>query len=264
VASGGYLLFGKAARDRRKQVVQLVARLAEIQVEARRKLETIIAQHRNRKQDYENSLKEVRTECDHYQSEGAKLQDVLVMQRGNQKDRYLGKHLIQDNVRRIPGLTFSLVSMLESFGIESALDVDKLRLSCIPNLRPALSMELINWRDQIDESFEYKPDHGITFRDLKHAEDLAVRRFKVSQARRVLTGAKQIDSMADGVRYDLENSLKQYDQIAVPGRRVAAQWKDFQSNRRLLERSLNHSVTLIATITLATPAIGWLLHLFLR
>jgi hypothetical protein len=125
-------------------------------------------------------------------------------------------------------------------------------------------MELINWRDQIDESFEYKPDHGITFRDLKHAEDLAVRRFKVSQARRVLTGAKQIDSMADGVRYDLENSLKQYDQIAVPGRRVAAQWKDFQSNRRLLERSLNHSVTLIATITLATPAIGWLLHLFLR
>lgn len=261
LVGGGWLLFCKSSRARRRQIDKLTERLGQVQQRLLKWSQSIMAEHEQRKDDYEDALAQLRVERDHFQAEPTQLEDVLVYQRAGQKNRFLGRNLIRDNMTAIRGLNYSIVAMLESFGIESALDVDRLKLFGVPGLSASLIMELTNWREQVEAKFAFKPDHGVTLNQVEMAGETAIRRFRVSQARTVLMGAKQLISQADAGRYELQRVLSDYDQSVAQGNDIAVELRDLQSNRRPLERWLNRSPETTLAAAIGIPLAGLLLRL---
>ena len=259
--AAAFLLINKQATERRKSATDLARNLSELQSQLIRQSETIMAGHRKRQITFDDAVAEFNVECEHYRAEGASLESVLVAQRGMQKNQYLAKHLVHDNIAAIQGLTAPMASMLQSFGIDSALDIDKLNLSAIPNMSSSLKIELLRWRTQVEAAFVHKPDHGVSFSDAKGANDAAIRRFKASQARRVLMGAKRLTALVDTGRYELQRSLAEFDQLAARGHDAAIKLRDFQTHRRPLERRLNRSWGMILACAVSGPLLGLLSRL---
>jgi DNA-binding helix-hairpin-helix protein with protein kinase domain len=261
VVGGAWLLFGRAGRARRKQVYNLIERLAHVQQGLLKRSQAITARQEQRKDEYESAVAELRVERDHYRAAPSQLQDVLVYQRASQKNRFLARHLIRDNMTAIRGLNYSTVSILESFGVESALDVDRLKLFGVPAMGLGLMMDLMNWRQQVEATFAFKPDHGVTMNQVEIAGETTIRRFRVSQARRVLMGAKQLRTLADAGHYELERVLNDYDEFAAKGHEIALELRDFESSRRPLERLLNRSPETTLAAAIGIPLAGLLLRL---
>jgi hypothetical protein len=128
-------------------------------------------------------------------------------------------------------------------------------------MSPALKMELLQWREQIEAAFVHKPEHGVSFTDAKSANEAAVRRFKATQARRVLMGGKQLQAMVDVANYELQRALGEFDHLVTRGREAAVKLRDFQSGRRVLERLLNQSLISILAPAIGIPILGLILYL---
>jgi DNA-binding helix-hairpin-helix protein with protein kinase domain len=255
VSAGGYLIVSKEGRERRGHGDKLLSNLTQIQAQLANGAHVVYAKHQQRKQVFETSVSDLKQAYEHYQAEEGQLQDVLALQRGSQLNRYLASHLIQDHVAQISGLTFSMVSMLESFGVESAFDVDNLKLMGIPNLHPGLTLELMSWRGKIESGFKFKSEHGVSFEDAQKAGESALRRFKIAQARKVLMGAKQLDALAEVGLAEMNRDLKKFNDLADRGRQVANQLREFQTGRRSLERQLNTNPYITAAVALAIPLV---------
>ena len=74
-----------------------------------------------------------------------------------QLDQYLDKSLIR--VAKIKRITGSLILSLESFGIETAKDVELLNTCKVPGIGPVLSKRLFDWRGRLASSF--RPRQGL-------------------------------------------------------------------------------------------------------
>jgi len=182
---------------------------------------------------------------------------------GAQKDDFLRKHLICYDVRKIAGLTNSLVPMLESYGIESAYDVDKLNLTGIPSIHTNLALELLQWRTVIERQFAYQPEHGVTLQDMRHSETIATWRFKVSQARRVLLATTRLQAIADMAQSELDQALAKFDKRAGQWLEIARHLRDFQSERHELEFRLNRAPMTLLALTIGAPLVSGLFTWFL-
>lgn len=257
IASGGYLIFSKASREQRRIGEKLREQLQQIQVQLAKGAQVVLAKHQQRKREFDNSVEDLKKAYEHYQTEEAGLQDVLKWQRRAQLNRHLATHLIQDHVAHIAGLNFSMLAMLQSFGVESALDVDHLKLMGIPNLGPGLTLELMTWRERVEKGFKFKPEHGVSMEDAREAGEGALRRFKIAQARKVLMGAKQLDALADVGLAETNRDLKKFSTVAESARQVAKELCDFQSERRPLERLLNTKPYITATVAVVIPLVAF-------
>jgi DNA-binding helix-hairpin-helix protein with protein kinase domain len=261
IGAGGYLIFSKSSRERRGIGDKMLGQLQQIQAQLVKGAHVVLAKHQQRKREFDNSVEDLKKAYEHYQTEEAGLQDVLKWQRRSQLNRHLASHVIQDHVAGIAGLNFSMLSMLQSFGVESAHDVDHLKLIGIPNLGPGLTLELMTWREKVEKSFKFKPEHGVSMDDAKQAGESALRRFKIAQARKVLMGAKQLDAMAEVGLAETNRDLKKFSTVAESARQVASQLRDFQSDRRPLERYLNSNPYVTATVAVMIPLVAWVLWL---
>jgi hypothetical protein len=261
LGGGGLLLLSREGKSRRNRALELGSRLEQMQTALKQHSQEITARHRGRQAAFDKAVAELKAECEHYRAADTQLQDVLVVQRTSQQDRFLSRHLIQNHFAHIPGVTQSLASVLQSYGIESAADIETIKLIGIPMLTPGLSTELMTWRERLERDFEFKPEHGVTFSDMRRSKDLAVNRFKIAQARRILMASKQLDSLAAASREQLSRELSKYDQLASQARDVANELHVFQSGRRLLERLLNRSAVFVVAAALAIPAVAWLIRL---
>jgi DNA-binding helix-hairpin-helix protein with protein kinase domain len=261
IASAAYLIFSKASREQRGIGEKLLAELQQIQAQLAKGAQVVLAKHQQRKREFDNSVEDLKKAYEHYQTEESGLQDVLKWQRRAQLARHLANHLIQDHVASISGLNFSMLSMLQSFGVESALDIDQLKLMGIPNLGPGLTLELMTWRERVEKGFKFKPEHGVSMEDARQAGESALRRFKIAQARKVLMGAKQLDAMTDVGLAETNRDLKKFSSVAENARQVANQLRDFQSERRPLERLLNSNPYLTAVVAVVIPLAAYLVRL---
>lgn len=261
IVSGAYLIFGKAAREHRAKRDDLLAQFQQIQAQLAKGAQVVLAKHRQRKREFDESVEDLKKAYEHYQAEESQLQDVLVMQRRSQFNRHLASHLIQDHVAHISGLNFSMLSMLQSYGVESALDVDHLKLMGIPMLSPGLTLELMIWRERVEKGFKFKPEHGVSMEDARRAGEGALRRFKIAQARKVLMGAKQLDAMADVGLAETNRDLRKFCEVAERGKQAAKQLQQFDSQRRPIERFLNSRISITAAVAVGIPLAAWVLHL---
>jgi DNA-binding helix-hairpin-helix protein with protein kinase domain len=255
-ASAAYLLAGKQPRSLRTRLDELVARFEKQQVQLYRRAQAIAAQHEQRRASFENSVDQLKQEYDNYRNAGTQLHDVLAIYRTMQKNRFLATHLIAKNVRRIPGMSPSLAVRMASYGIESALDVDPIRLLGLPMINEERLLELQTWRDEIERQFVYTPEHGVKLDGRTMANEATVKRFKSSLARRILMAVRQLESVVRGGGEQLTADLRDFDAAAEQVRETAGQVRDFQSNRRPLERAINRSVAVILSVAASAAALG--------
>ena len=261
LAGGTYLLRSSQGRENRKKEATYEATIASNTLKLLKIANVIRKNHKKSKNTYDNLVAELRTAIKWYRAEGAQLQEVLKQHRSSHLTEFLRKHLIRDHVNDIPGLNGSIVAMLESYNVETAHHIDQLILAGIPSISSVMVMELMQWRGQLERQFEFQPDHGVTQEHLKVAEAMATQRFKVAQARKVLMGSKQLDSLAHGGQAELTYALNQFDKLAGQASHVAKELRDFLSSRHKIERSFNHSKWGVLGIMLGVPTICYLFHL---
>ena len=151
--------------------------------------------------------------------------------------------------------------MLESYGVESALDVHKLGVYGVPVLSQELALEMLQWRELIEQQFAFKPEHGVTAADLERVQQAATERFKISQARKILIGARHLESLASVGKAALKRSLRDFESLSAKWREIARQKGDYQHSRTKLERSINSSPAMIISVSLAISIVGGLLAL---
>jgi DNA-binding helix-hairpin-helix protein with protein kinase domain len=260
VASGAFLLASGDARAKRRADDQLAQQLADVQADLAKKTRSIAGAHAQRKTAYDKLVAELKTEAAHYQAADGQLTDVLAVIRRAEQNRYLAGKLIQEHIRDIPGMTPALAAVLQSYGIESPLDIDSIRLIGVPMLHDGLALELIAWRDRVARQFTYKAPQGLTAAEAERDGKTAVARFKLSQARRILTASRQLDALARSHAQRLARELAYYDRCAEPARQLAKDLRDLRTARRQWELAINRTPATIAVAALAGPVAGALLY----
>ena len=95
-------------------------------------------------------------------------------------------------------------------------------------------MELVQWRRDVEREFSFKPEHGITLADVGAAKEMRRAAVQDSQARKILTGAKQLESLAEAAKAELHAALGQFDARPSSGRKSPSELRDYQSGRRPL------------------------------
>jgi DNA-binding helix-hairpin-helix protein with protein kinase domain len=264
LAGGALLRWGKASRSRRETVVRLQQQFMHYQNQLAQQANAIRAAHTKRQAAYRARVAELTASCEHYSAADTQLKDVLGMQRISARNEFLSTRLIQEHVAEIPGMTFALASILQSYGIESAIDIDPFQMIGVPLLTPLISMELINWREQLESDFVHQPEHGVTEDRLASSGEAAAKRFKIYQARRILSHFKQVETLAAEAREQLDRDEQRFYEQATEAREAASELRDFESARRNLERRINRSPQLILAAALAIPAVAWLLWLIIN
>jgi DNA-binding helix-hairpin-helix protein with protein kinase domain len=100
----------------------------------------VLGSHDGARQDYERELRQAELDSKRIQLE-----------------EHLDKSLIRR--ARLQGITGERILSLESFGIETAKDVDLLRHQKVPGIGPVLSKRLFDWRSKLELSF--RPKQGL-------------------------------------------------------------------------------------------------------
>lgn len=261
LAWGISLIAGKESRARRKTCKEFTRWLQQ----GRQSLTNLVAvikhQHRQREAAFAQSTDAIKNEITIYRKAETGLQDAIVNQRLSQKADYLRGFAIRDSIRKIPNLTYSQVAMLESFSVETANDVEQIRLYGIPSIDPETVMELLNWRREVDAGFKFVPEPGLSLADAAAAKDVAVRRFKISQARKILTAAKQIETQVEVGAADLTRACATFDDATERWKVTAKQFRESQMRRRYEERMINKSPEIILAYAIGAPALISLLYL---
>lgn len=99
-----------------------------------------------------------------------------------QKQRYLDRFRIRS--AGIPGIGSGRTTMLESYGIETAGDVERNAILGIPGFGEVLTRELVLWRQGHERNFRFNPQEGVD-----HA---AVRQVNIDISSRQATLATQL------------------------------------------------------------------------
>jgi DNA-binding helix-hairpin-helix protein with protein kinase domain len=254
LGSAGYLAAAKPSRERRASVDAFLAKLGKQWSNLKSKARKIDVQHRTRLAGFASPAEELVQERKNYNAEGDDLVRVIVASRHSQLDEYLRNLSIRDNVQSIAGLTLSHVTLLESFGVESAYDAERMKLYGIPTIDEAMSINLVQWRAEMERRFKFNPEHGITLDNLKSIGDATVRRFKMMQARKIMMGNERLKMLADAGKNELVASLTSFDADLRQWKAVAAELTEFQEKRHPLERLMNRSY-----LTILGPTAGVIL-----
>lgn len=264
MGAAGSLAFGKAGRSRRHDVDSRDAVLAEKLEQLRLGARSINAAHEARRQEYDAYAASVSTGVERYKSETEDLNTILEQLRVEQREDHLKSYSIRDYRRRIPGLTQQMISILQSYGIDSAFQVQKDLLTGVPGLTPAVVMELIAWHDRMAERFEYKPEEGCSEAELNADRQEATRRFKISLARKILRGARQMRAMAFAAQGALDKDLSKYKRRLEDWRGLARDRQASEASRSPWERKINTSIGVLIAAGLLAPLLGVMLWFLMQ
>jgi len=89
----------------------------------------------------------------------ARLQELERDRFNQQLEQYLGNFFIEHPT--IPAVGPGRKATLESYGIETAADVDKQRIVAVPGFGPARAEKLLEWRRETEGGFHFDPSKGI-------------------------------------------------------------------------------------------------------
>ena len=124
-----------------------------------------------------------------------------------QRERFLDSFAIEN--ASIPGIGAGRKAVLESFNIETALDItNSMR---VPGFGPALKEKLMDWRRSIEQRFRFDSSRGIDPRDVANLDrEIADQRHKLEQALIAGVGAlMQIKNQISIQRTSLERQISE-------------------------------------------------------
>jgi DNA-binding helix-hairpin-helix protein with protein kinase domain len=263
LVSGITLRWGPQGRADRKRVLDDQTRLEQMGRNLKILARKVAANHQQHQRDFNQVAAELNTQLKYFHAEGEQLKKILRQHSTAMKDEFLRKHLIRYEVKKIAGLTNSLVPMLESYGIESALDVDRLCLAGVPCIHNNFALELLQWRTKVEQQFSFKPEHGVTLQDMQQSQALATWRFKVTQSRKVLMASTRLQTIADAAQDECNHGRARFDKQSIQWLEIAKQFRDFQSERRELEYRINRSPLTMLILVAGVPIVSGLFTWFL-
>jgi hypothetical protein len=148
-----------------------------------------------------------------------RLRDLVANRNERQLNRYLDGFRIQPE--EVAGVGTSRKSILESFGIETAADVDEARLYRVPGIGAKLRSGLIAWRRSLESRFRFEPDRDDTLPDEEMAEqEVLVERLRLEAAiRRSLADLQLLQKQTLFARTSLKSKVEEthraYQQCAA-------------------------------------------------
>lgn len=81
-----------------------------------------------------------------------------------QREAFLDKHFIAD--AKIPQIGRSRITVLRSYGIETAADIDEENILAIHGFGPVITQGLLDWRTQVEGHFRFNPAAPLPDREL--------------------------------------------------------------------------------------------------
>ncbi|MEN0111787.1 MAG: hypothetical protein AAF805_13795, partial [Planctomycetota bacterium] len=258
LATGGLLAFGEAGKTRRRRLDERDASLDAGLHQLADGAAGVLQRHNGRRSEFDAYRASVRTGMARFRSDTEDLDGILAQLRTEQKEDFLRGYTLRDYRRKVPGLTPPTVAVLESFGIDSAYHVQKDLLTGVPTIGQTLAMELLAWRERVEERYEYVPEEGCSERELNANRQEAMRRFKLSLARKLVQGAKRLRAMASSAESQADRELAAFKTHVTAWREQAKQRQAEQAARRPWERRLNSSLGVVVTAAVAPVFVGLL------
>jgi DNA-binding helix-hairpin-helix protein with protein kinase domain len=128
-----------------------------------------------------------------------------------QLEKYLENFFIEHAT--IPGIGPSRKATLESYGIETAADVDNQRIVAVPGFGPAMAEKLIEWRRETERGFRFDPSKGVDPQKVIAIDrDIASQKRKIEQA--LVAGStdlsqlkRQTEQQGTRLRFEVESTL---------------------------------------------------------
>jgi DNA-binding helix-hairpin-helix protein with protein kinase domain len=141
----------------------------------------------------------------------ARLQEVERDRYKQQLEEYLENFFIEHAT--IPGIGPGRKATLESYGIETAADVEKERVIAVPGFGPAMAEKLLEWRRETERGFRFNPTKGVDPQKVLAIDrDITTQRRKIEQA--LITGSnelaqikRQAEQKGKRLRLEVENTL---------------------------------------------------------
>ena len=116
----------------------------------------------------------------------------------NRQRRQLIDHLDQFQIRnaKISGIGKARLATLQSYGIETAADLDPAKLQAIQSFGTKLVANAMAWRRQCEQSFRFDSLRGVAPAELTKIErDIAARRYTLEQ--QIMAGARHLEAIVD-------------------------------------------------------------------
>lgn len=141
-----------------------------------------------------------------------KLDRLRAESEARQLQKYLDRFEIED--ANISGIGFSRKATLQSYGIETAADIDYYRVLAVPGFGPTYTDKLISWRNSLERRFRFDPSKGIDPADIAAVErEIAVTRSKIiAELRSSLPHLRQLSERIRTVRATLKTALDEATQ----------------------------------------------------
>lgn len=99
---------------------------------------------------------------------------------------------------KIAGIGPSRKAMLASFNIETAWDVTEKHVKKVPGFGPALTRELLSWRNAVEAKFRFDPTKGVDPQDVASL-DREIADIKQKLERSILSGAQALTQINDHI-----------------------------------------------------------------
>ncbi len=130
-------------------------RLAAASVERKRLESQLDAQRTATEAQFEKRKKEAQEIVSTHDKARLEYRRDLQRAEMDSKKIQLEEHLDRELIRnaKIKGITSRAILALESFGIETANDVEMLKTQKVPGIGPVLSNRLFDWREMVERSF---------------------------------------------------------------------------------------------------------------
>jgi DNA-binding helix-hairpin-helix protein with protein kinase domain/Flp pilus assembly protein TadD len=141
-----------------------------------------------------------------------KLDRLRAESEARQLQKYLDRFEIED--AEIRGIGFSKKATLQSYGIETAADIDYYRVLAVPGFGPTYTDRLLSWRASLERRFRFDPSKGIDPADIAAVErEIAVARSKIiAELRNSLPHLRQLSEGIRTARSTLKPSLDEATQ----------------------------------------------------
>lgn len=149
----------------------------------------------------------------------AKLSELERNRRKAQLDRYLDNFEIAH--AKIEGVGQGKKQILESYGIETALDVEWNKLMNVPGFGPKTSHKIVSWRTNLERRFVFDPKKAIDPRDIAQIDqDILADRKRLQGA--LVTGLQHLKQARAQILAVREQTLPEMERLRLVADQAAA------------------------------------------
>lgn len=160
------------------------------------------------KQDYEG-LEQLKAE---------KLKRLKSERHRMQLQSYLQRHRIESAT--IEGIGSSRKATLESFGIETALDINSNTILKVPGFGPTYTRKLMDWKNKIEKSFVFNPNQEIPQSEIAKV-DREIFSLKKKLEQELYSGSSELMKISNQIKvrrnalwFEVEKNAKELAQAA--------------------------------------------------